>query len=61
VKIVATFPADTLPPIIYPIALTAASTNPDAAVFAAYLGSPAARPLFEKQGFTVLAEGAHGS
>ncbi|HEV2336885.1 MAG TPA: molybdate ABC transporter substrate-binding protein [Stellaceae bacterium] len=61
VKIVAAFPADTLPPILYPIALTAASTNPDAAAFAAYLSGPAARPLFEKQGFTVLAEGSHGS
>jgi molybdate transport system substrate-binding protein len=54
VKIAATFPADTHPPIVYPIALTAASTSPDAAAFAAYLRSPAARPLFEKQGFAVL-------
>jgi molybdate transport system substrate-binding protein len=61
VKIVATFPADTLPPIIYPIALTATSSNPDAKAFLSYLASPAARPLFEKQGFTVLAEGTHGS
>ncbi len=61
VRIVAAFPADTLPPIIYPMALTAASVNPDAAAFAAYLRSPAARSLFEKQGFTVLAEGAGGS
>jgi len=60
VRIVATFPADTLPPIVYPIALTASSTNPDAKAFAAYLHSPAARPLFEKQGFTVLAEDSHG-
>jgi molybdate transport system substrate-binding protein len=57
VKIVGTFPADTHPPIIYPMALVATSTNPDAMAFAAYLRSPAARPLFEKQGFTVL-EGA---
>jgi molybdate transport system substrate-binding protein len=61
VKIVATFPADTLPPIVYPIALTATSTNPDAAAFTAYLSSPAARPLFENQGFTVLAKSSHGS
>jgi molybdate transport system substrate-binding protein len=54
VKVVATFPADTHPPIIYPMALTAGSTNPDAAGFAAYLRSPAATPLFEKQGFAVL-------
>jgi molybdate transport system substrate-binding protein len=54
VEIAATFPADTHPPIIYPIALTAASTNPEAAKFLAYLESPAARPAFKKQGFTVL-------
>jgi molybdate transport system substrate-binding protein len=60
VKIVATFPADSHPAIIYPVALTAASTNLDAAAFAAYLTSPAARSLFEKQGFSVLAQGPHG-
>jgi molybdate transport system substrate-binding protein len=54
VKVVGVFPADTHPPIIYPIALTVESTNPDAAAFLAYLESPKARPLFEKQGFTVL-------
>jgi molybdate transport system substrate-binding protein len=53
-KVVGVFPADTHPPIIYPIALTAGSTNPDAAAFLAYLESPKARPFFEKQGFTVL-------
>jgi molybdate transport system substrate-binding protein len=54
VKVVGVFPADTHPPIIYPIALTTGSMNPDAAAFLAYLESPRARPLFEKQGFTVL-------
>jgi molybdate transport system substrate-binding protein len=54
VRIVGAFPQDTHPPIVYPIALLASSTNPDAAAFVAYLKSPAARPLFEKQGFTVL-------
>jgi molybdate transport system substrate-binding protein len=54
VKIVAAFPADTHPPIIYPIAVVSSSTNPGAAGYAAYLKSPAARPIFEKQGFTVL-------
>jgi molybdate transport system substrate-binding protein len=57
VTIVGTFPADTHPPITYPMALVTASTNPDAAAFAAYLRSPAAQPLFERQGFTSL-EGA---
>ena len=54
VKIVGTFPADTHPPIVYPIALLSTSANPDAAAFLAYLKSPAAKPFFEKQGFTVL-------
>jgi len=54
VKVVGIFPEDTHPPIIYPIALTVRSTNPDAAAFVAYLESPKVRPLFERQGFTVL-------
>jgi molybdate transport system substrate-binding protein len=54
VKIVAVFPEDTHPPIVYPVAQTAASVNPDAAGFLAYLESPKAASLFEKQGFTVL-------
>jgi molybdate transport system substrate-binding protein len=54
VKIVATFPADTHPPIIYPIALLAGSKNPDAAGYLAYLKGAAAKPHFEKQGFVIL-------
>jgi molybdate transport system substrate-binding protein len=54
VEIAGVFPANTHPPIIYPAALTAASKNPDAAKFLAFLESPAAKPAFEKQGFTVL-------
>jgi molybdate transport system substrate-binding protein len=57
VKIVGAFPEDTHPPIIYPIALTSTATSPDIASFLAYLRSPAARPAFEKQGFTVLRSG----
>jgi molybdate transport system substrate-binding protein len=54
VKIVGTFPADSVPPIIYPIALTASSKNPDAAAFSAYLSGPDATKQFEHYGFTVL-------
>jgi molybdate transport system substrate-binding protein len=54
VKIVGTFPDDSHPPIIYPVALTKESTNPDAAAFLNFIKSPAARLAFEKQGFTVL-------
>jgi molybdate transport system substrate-binding protein len=54
VKIVGVFPENTHPPIIYPVAAVAASTNPSDAGYIAYLKSPAARPIFEKQGFAVL-------
>lgn len=54
VEIAGVFPEDTHPPIIYPIALTVASKNSDAAKFLAYLESPAAAPAFTKQGFTML-------
>jgi molybdate transport system substrate-binding protein len=54
VKILGTFPENTHPPIIYPIAAVAASTQPGNAGYIAFLKSPAARPLFEKWGFTVL-------
>jgi molybdate transport system substrate-binding protein len=61
VKIVGTFPSDSHPPIIYPIALTKDSKNPNAQAFLDYLRSPAARPLFERQGFTVLTPGGQRS
>jgi molybdate transport system substrate-binding protein len=54
VQIVGTFPENTHPPIVYPIAVVAASTNPGAPGYVAFLKSPTARPIFEKQGFTVL-------
>ena len=57
VTIIGTFPEDTHPPIIYPIALTAGATHPDAAAFLAYIRSDKAKPLFEAQGFTVLSPG----
>jgi len=37
VEIVGTFPASSHPPIIYPLAVTAASTNPAAATYIAFL------------------------
>jgi molybdate transport system substrate-binding protein len=57
VKIIGTFPEDTHPPIIYPIALTANATHPDAAALLAYIRSDKAKPLFEAQGFTVVGPG----
>ena len=57
VAIIGTFPGDSHPPIIYPIALTANAEHPDAAAFLAYLKSGKAKPFFEAQGFTVLTPG----
>jgi molybdate transport system substrate-binding protein len=57
VKIIATFPEDSHPPITYPLALTKTSANPDARAFLSYIRSSAARPAFERQGFTVLGPG----
>jgi len=54
VKIVGAFPESTHPPIVYPIAVTSASTHPDAAAYIGFLKSPSAKPAFEKQGFVVL-------
>ena len=53
VKIVATFPADSHPPIIYPVALTK-KANEAAGAFLGYIELPKAAPVFEAQGFTVL-------
>jgi molybdate transport system substrate-binding protein len=56
VRIVGAFPRDTHPPIVYPIALTASSTNPDAPALLVYLRGAAAHAQFQKAGFTVLDE-----
>ena len=54
VKIIGTFPEESHPPILYPVALTAGATHPDAARFLAYIKSAAARPLFAASGFSIL-------
>lgn len=51
VKIVAAFPANTHPPIVYPAALLAGSRDADAAAYLAYLKSSAAAGIFRKHGF----------
>jgi molybdate transport system substrate-binding protein len=56
VRIVDTFPRDSHPPIVYPIALTATSANPDAPALLVYLRGAAAHAQFQKAGFTVLDE-----
>jgi len=55
VRVVDTFPENTHPPIIYPAALLRDSKQPAAEDFLKFMESPKARPLFEKQGFAVLA------
>jgi molybdate transport system substrate-binding protein len=55
VKVLGTFPADSHPPIVYPAAALAASTNPDAAAFVKYLQTARAKAIFEDQGFVYLA------
>jgi molybdate transport system substrate-binding protein len=54
VKVVAVFPDDSHPPIVYPIALIKSSANPDAAAALEYLNSDAARAIFAEQGFVIL-------
>lgn len=54
VTVVGTFPEASHPPIVYPVALTLAGDTPEARQLLAFIASPAARPLFERQGFTVL-------
>ena len=53
VKIVGTFPADSHPPIIYPVAATA-TARPEANDYMAFLRSSAAKAIFEKYGFKFL-------
>ena len=56
VRVVDTFPESSHTPIVYPIAVTTASTNPDAARLEAFMRSPDARKILQDQGFTVLAK-----
>jgi molybdate transport system substrate-binding protein len=53
VKVVGTFPADSHPPIIYPVAATA-TAKPETADYLAFLRSSAAKAILEKYGFTFL-------
>jgi len=51
VKVVAAFPADSYPPIVYPAAKLANGAA-EAAGFVEFLGGPEAQALFHKRGFT---------
>lgn len=52
VRVVATFPRDSHPPIHYPLAILKASKHRDATGFYAYLLSGDARAIFTRYGFT---------
>lgn len=52
VRAVATFPAGTHAPIVYPVARVAASRHADAAGFVAWLASSEAGGIFRRHGFT---------
>ena len=53
VKIVGAFPSGSHPPIIYPAARLAASSNADAVAFLQFLQSPTAQDIFKAHGFTI--------
>lgn len=53
VKIVAIFPQDSYPPVIYPVAATA-TANSNANGYLAFLRSQTAKTAFEKYGFSFL-------
>jgi molybdate transport system substrate-binding protein len=56
VAIIGTFPENTHPPIIYPVALTKGA-GADAEAFLAYIRSGKAKLLFEAEGFAVVGAG----
>ena len=53
VRVLATFPGGSHPPIVYPVARVAASRHPHAARFVEWLQSPAAMAIFRGRGFRV--------
>lgn len=56
VSIVGTFPEDSHPPIVYPVADLANRDTPAEADFLAYLRGAEARAAFERQGFALLVQ-----
>lgn len=51
VRVVETLPAESHPPIRYPMAILAKSSHPDAAALRAFLASPEAARIFARHGF----------
>jgi molybdate transport system substrate-binding protein len=56
VRVVGTFPEETHPPIIYPVALTSTSEHPTASALLVYLKCATARAKFQKAGFRTFRE-----
>ena len=56
VKVVDTFPEDSHAPIVYPVAVTTDSKNPDAGALEAFFHAPESVAILKQQGFTVLAK-----
>ncbi len=54
VNVIGTFPEGSHPPVTYPVAATA-SAKPDVSAYLEFLRGKAAREIFEKYGFTMLA------
>ena len=53
VRVLATFPASSHPPIVYPVARITTSRNPQAAAFVRWLGSNEAAAIFRRHGFSL--------
>jgi molybdate transport system substrate-binding protein len=54
VRVIGTFPADSYPAIVYPVAITAEAKSKSASGLIAYLRYPQSHDVFEKYGFSVL-------
>jgi molybdate transport system substrate-binding protein len=54
VKVLGLLPENTHPPVVYSIAQMAETSSVEARTFLEYVTSSAARPLFEKHGFTFI-------
>lgn len=54
VRVVATFPAGSHPPIVYPVAALTGAQQATAAAFVHWLSSAEARAIFRRRGFTLL-------
>lgn len=54
VRVLDAFPANTHPPILYPVAQLSESRHPQAAAWLSHLRSPAAKAVFETNGFMLM-------